>query len=70
MIPVENIMEWRGQEVVDPSGDKLGKLEEVYFDGESDEGQVEVAWRENGPADQCDRLLALDDGARRHALSS
>jgi PRC-barrel domain protein len=37
MIPVENIMEWRGQEVVDPSGDKLGKLEEVYFDGETDE---------------------------------
>ena len=37
MIPVENITEWRGQDVVDPSGDKLGKLEEVYFDGETDE---------------------------------
>jgi hypothetical protein len=37
MIPVENIHDWRGQEVVDPSGDKLGKLEEIYFDGETDE---------------------------------
>ena len=35
MIPVENIADWRGQEVVDPNGEKLGKLEEIYFDGES-----------------------------------
>jgi sporulation protein YlmC with PRC-barrel domain len=37
MIPVENITDWRGQEVVDPSGEKLGKLEDVYYDGETDE---------------------------------
>jgi sporulation protein YlmC with PRC-barrel domain len=37
MIPVENITDWRGQEVVDRKGEKLGKLEEVYFDGESDQ---------------------------------
>jgi sporulation protein YlmC with PRC-barrel domain len=37
MIPVENIAEWRGQEVVDTDGAKLGKLEQVYFDGETDE---------------------------------
>jgi uncharacterized protein YrrD len=37
MIPVENIADWRGQDVVDRSGDKLGKAEEVYFDGETDE---------------------------------
>jgi uncharacterized protein YrrD len=37
MIPVENIADWRGQDVVDRSGDKLGKLEDVYFDGETDE---------------------------------
>ena len=37
MIPVENIADWRGQEVVDPNGEKLGKLEEIYFDGETDE---------------------------------
>ena len=40
MIPVENIADWRGQEVVDPNGEKLGKLEEVYFDGETDEPVV------------------------------
>jgi sporulation protein YlmC with PRC-barrel domain len=37
MIPVENIADWRGQEVVDSSGEKLGKLEEIYYDGETDE---------------------------------
>jgi sporulation protein YlmC with PRC-barrel domain len=37
VIPVENISEWRGQEVVDADGSKLGKLEEVYHDGETDE---------------------------------
>jgi sporulation protein YlmC with PRC-barrel domain len=37
MIPVENITDWRGQEVVDRKGEKLGKLEEVYFDGETDQ---------------------------------
>jgi hypothetical protein len=37
MIPVENIADWRGQDVVDTDGSKLGKLEEVYFDGETDE---------------------------------
>src|SRR3954471_9521115 len=37
MIPVENITDWRGQDVLDAVGEKLGKLEEVYFDGETDE---------------------------------
>jgi len=37
MIGVENIADWRGQDVVDRKGDKLGKLEHVYFDGETDE---------------------------------
>jgi sporulation protein YlmC with PRC-barrel domain len=36
MIPVENITEWRGQDVLDAVGEKLGKLEEIYFDGETD----------------------------------
>lgn len=34
---MENIIEWRGQDVVDPDGAKLGKLAEVYYDGETDE---------------------------------
>src|SRR3954452_12430723 len=37
MIPVENLADWRGQEVVDSAGEKLGKLEDVYYDGETDE---------------------------------
>jgi hypothetical protein len=37
MIPVENIADWRGQDVLDSVGEKLGKFEEVYFDGETDE---------------------------------
>src|SRR5215203_1819753 len=36
MIPVENITDWRGQDVLDAVGEKLGKLEQVYFDGETD----------------------------------
>ena len=27
---------WRGQDVLDPQGDKLGKLEEIYYDTETD----------------------------------
>jgi uncharacterized protein YrrD len=37
MFPVENIAEWRGQDVVDTDGSKLGKLAEIYFDGETDQ---------------------------------
>ena len=37
MIAVENITDWRGQDVLDPVGEKLGKVEEVYFDGETDD---------------------------------
>jgi hypothetical protein len=37
VIPVENLAEWRGQDVVDPGGDKLGKLEALYYDAEVDE---------------------------------
>jgi hypothetical protein len=36
MFAVEDIKEWRGQDVVDSGGDKLGKLEEVYYDTETD----------------------------------
>ena len=36
MIGVENITDWLGQDVIDSVGEKLGKLEHVYFDGETD----------------------------------
>jgi sporulation protein YlmC with PRC-barrel domain len=37
MIGVERITDWLGQDVLDTVGEKLGKLEHVYFDGETDE---------------------------------
>jgi hypothetical protein len=35
-IAVEDVKEWRGQDVLGSDGDKLGKLDEVYYDTESD----------------------------------
>jgi sporulation protein YlmC with PRC-barrel domain len=32
MISVENIEAWRGQKVIDPAGEDLGKVEDVFFD--------------------------------------
>ncbi len=34
-----DIGEWRGRELVDSNGERIGKLEEVYFDIETDEPQ-------------------------------
>jgi len=31
----EDVLEWRGCEVVDPDGDKIGRLKEIYFDAET-----------------------------------
>ena len=36
MIAVESLGDWRGQGVVDPDGEKIGSLEEVFYDGETD----------------------------------
>jgi len=37
MITHENIAAWRGKDLVDENGDKIGKLEDVYVDFETDE---------------------------------
>jgi len=37
MITHENIAAWRGQDLVDESGEKIGKLGDVYVDFETDE---------------------------------
>ena len=37
MAGTENLSEWRGKPLVDRDGEKLGKLEEVYVDTDSDE---------------------------------
>ena len=36
-IPVERLADWRGAEVLDPQGDKLGKIEAVWYDAETDD---------------------------------
>jgi hypothetical protein len=33
----EDIKQWRGEDVIDRTGEKLGKLDEVYYDTETDE---------------------------------
>jgi hypothetical protein len=35
-IPIEDLKEWTGQDVLDIQGEKLGKLEEVLYDTETD----------------------------------
>lgn len=35
-IAVEDVKDWLDQDVLDPQGDKLGKLEEVFYDAETD----------------------------------
>jgi hypothetical protein len=37
MVTHRNIAEWRGTELVDRDGDKIGKLEDAYVDVETDE---------------------------------
>jgi hypothetical protein len=42
-----DIAEWRGRELVDRFGERIGNLEEVYFDVETDEpqfGTVKEGW--------------------------
>jgi PRC-barrel domain len=35
-VDVEEVNEWRGQDVVDPDGQKVGRLEEIYYDRNTD----------------------------------
>jgi hypothetical protein len=37
VVPSENVGAWRGKDVLGADGDKLGKLQDHYYDGESDE---------------------------------
>jgi hypothetical protein len=37
VFPAENIRDWRGANVVDPEGSKIGSLESVYVDTTTDE---------------------------------
>jgi RimJ/RimL family protein N-acetyltransferase len=40
MIFVEHLEEWRGQEVIDPEGENVGKLEEVFYPEGSDDAAL------------------------------
>ena len=35
-IPIEDLKQWCGQDVLDPSGEKLGKLDQIFWDAEFD----------------------------------
>ena len=37
MAQVENLTEWKGKELLDRDGEKLGKLEDVYIDTQTEE---------------------------------
>ena len=37
MFPAENLRDWRGENVIDPDGDKIGDLEAIYVDTVDDE---------------------------------
>lgn len=41
MFQVENVEQWKGQDVVDTEGDRIGKVEEILFDSRS--GQPTLA---------------------------
>jgi hypothetical protein len=36
MVVAENIALWKGKDVFDPGNEKLGKFDELFYDGESD----------------------------------
>jgi uncharacterized protein (TIGR02271 family) len=38
----ENVLSWRGQDMVDNDGDKIGTIEEIYLDAETDEPEWAV----------------------------
>jgi hypothetical protein len=37
MFPAENLRDWRGEKVIDPSGSNIGDLEAIYVDTTTDQ---------------------------------
>ena len=58
MINVEHIESWRGQPVLDPAGEQLGKLEEIYLDRSS--GTPLLATIKSGLLGRRSKLVPLD----------
>jgi sporulation protein YlmC with PRC-barrel domain len=44
MSEIENIRDWRGKEVLDSDGERIGDVEDVYFDIETDEPSSSARW--------------------------
>lgn len=47
MAEIENIRDWQGKDVLDSLGEKIGTVEDVYFDIETDEPRflcVKAGW--------------------------
>ena len=47
MAEIENIRDWQGKDVLDPVGEKIGTIEDVYFDIDTDEPRflcVKAGW--------------------------
>ncbi len=58
MIEAEHFEQWRGHQVVDPGGDQLGKLDQVYFDSAS--GDPVLISVKSGLLGRSSKLVALD----------
>ena len=68
MPPVNEVLEWRGQTMVDSDGDKIGTIEEIYLDTETDAARVGA--REHRPVRHQERRscrCATRARGRRHA---
>ncbi len=61
MITVEHIESWRGQPVLDPAGEQLGKLEEVYLDRAT--GTPLVVAVKSGLLGRHSKLIPIDGAA-------
>lgn len=42
MSSIENLLDWRGKDINDSAGEKIGKLMDAYYDAESDLAQFLV----------------------------
>jgi hypothetical protein len=61
VISVEHIEQWRGQQVIDPAGEQLGKLDEVYLDQAS--GTPMLIAVKSGLLGRTSKLIPVDGAA-------
>ncbi|MGI8412253.1 MAG: PRC-barrel domain-containing protein [Solirubrobacteraceae bacterium] len=61
MLNVERIEEWRGQDVLDSAGEKIGKVDEVYY--EATEGEAMLLSVKSGLLGRHTALVPLTDAS-------